>query len=283
MPREPPDAIQALASRRACALPCECTVTKRSEEMPNHPTLDASVQWRINHGTIELRERGYRGTAEAILDAGLATEVRRLISAGKEADVYLCAYNGAPVAVKAYRLYRTSHRGGRPIKADTMSWLAAHEFEMLRQAWKGKAPVPAPAKRVENLLAMRYLGDDAPAPRLHDIRLEDPEAFLSAVLAGVHALARAGVVHTDLSAFNILVHDGRPWFIDLSDAIRVDRTGAAPWIRLTVARDHLIAGLRALGAYFGKYRLSIDAEGVAERIIAAHDRFSVLSDSDGDR
>ena len=70
--------------------------------MPNDPMLDASVQWRIDHGTIDLRERGYRGTAEAILDAGLATEVRRLISAGKEADVYLCAYNGAPLAVKAY-------------------------------------------------------------------------------------------------------------------------------------------------------------------------------------
>jgi len=87
----------------------------------------------------------YRGTAEAILDAGLATEVRRLISAGKEADVYLCGYNGAPLAVKAYRLYRTSHRGGRPIKADTMSWLAAEEFEMMRQAWKGWASVPTPA------------------------------------------------------------------------------------------------------------------------------------------
>src|SRR5438132_10313952 len=117
--------------------------------MPNTPTLDASVQWRIDHGTIDLREPGYRGTAEAILDAGLATEVRRLISAGKEADVYLCAYNGAPLAVKAYRLYRTSHRGGRPIKADTMSWLAAHEFEMMRQAWKGGACTHAGPARGE--------------------------------------------------------------------------------------------------------------------------------------
>src|SRR5438093_6378378 len=131
--------------------------------MPNHPTLDARVQWRIDHGTIDQREPGYRRTAEAILDAGLATEVRRLISAGKEADVYLCAYNGSPLAVKAYRLYRTSHRGGRPIKADTMSWLAAHEFEMMRQAWKGGASVPTPARRVENLLSMRYLGGTRPA------------------------------------------------------------------------------------------------------------------------
>src|SRR3989442_2423694 len=126
--------------------------------MPNHPTLDASVQWRIDHGKIDLREPGCRGTAAALLDAGLATEVRRLISAGKEADVYLCAYNGAPLAVKAYRLYRTSHRGGRPIKADTMSWLAAQEFEMMRQAWKGGASVPTPARRGGKPLSMRFLG-----------------------------------------------------------------------------------------------------------------------------
>src|SRR2546430_15877728 len=115
--------------------------------MPNHPTLDASVQWRIDHGTIDLREPGYRGTAAAILDAGLATEVRRLISAGKEADVYLCAYNGAPLAVKAYRLYRTSHRGGRPIKADTMSRLAAFVIELMRQAWQGRGLGPQAGRR----------------------------------------------------------------------------------------------------------------------------------------
>lgn len=245
--------------------------------MPNDPTLDASVQWRIDHGTIDLHERGYRRTVEAILDAGLATEVLRLISAGKEADVYLCAYNGAPLAVKAYRLYRTSHRGGRPIKMDRMSWMAAHEFEMMRQAWKGGAPVPAPGRRVENLLSIRYLGGDAPAPRLHDVRLDAPDAFLERVLAGVEALAHAGVVHSDLSAFNILVHRGDPWFIDFSGAIRVDRTGSVRWVRLTDARNALIIGHRALGVYFRKYGLAVDAVGRADAIIAAHDRFGVLA------
>jgi len=63
-----------------------------------------------------------------------------LISAGKEADVYLCGYNGAPLAVKAYRLYRTSHRGGSSDQGGhDVSWLAAEEFEMMRQAWKGWA------------------------------------------------------------------------------------------------------------------------------------------------
>jgi len=247
--------------------------------MPNHPTLDARVQWRIDHGTIDLREPGYRRTAEAILDAGLATEVRRLISAGKEADVYLCAYNGAPLAVKAYRLYRTTHRGGRPIKVDTMSWLAAEEFEMMRQAWKGGAPVPTPARRVENLLSMRYLGEsDRPAPRLHDVRLEAATEFLQAVLTGVDGLAAAGIVHSDLSAFNILVYEDKPYFIDFADAIRVDRTGGVPWVRLTLAREALVHGFRALGNYFRRYGLAIDAERRANRIIASRDRFGVLSD-----
>src|SRR2546427_133814 len=150
--------------------------------MPNHPTLDASVQWRIDHGTIDLREPGYRGTAEAILDAGLATEVRRLISAGKEAD-----------------------------------------------------------------------------------------------LTGVDKLAATGIVHSDLSAFNILVHEGVPFFIDFSDAIRVDRTGGVPWIRLTQARDALVHGFHALGKHFHRYGLAIEADSRADRVVQSLDRFGVLS------
>ncbi len=64
--------------------------------MPNDPYLDASVVWRLKSGTLDLHEAGYRTTIEAILSSGLATEVTGLISAGKEADVYLAGYNGAP-------------------------------------------------------------------------------------------------------------------------------------------------------------------------------------------
>jgi len=112
--------------------------------MPNRPYLDASVQWRINSGQLSLEEPDYRSVVEAIISAGLATEVVGLISAGKEANVYLARYNGAPLAIKSYRLYRTSHRGGGPVKQDSMGWRAAHEYEMMRQAWKGGVRVPTP-------------------------------------------------------------------------------------------------------------------------------------------
>ncbi len=245
--------------------------------MPNTPYLDASVRWRIKAGTLDLHESGYRTTTETILSSGLATEVVGLISAGKEADVYLARYNGSPLAIKVYRLYRTSHRGGGPIKADSMGWRAAHEFEITRQAWKGGARVPAPARRVENMFSMRYLGDeDGPAPRLHDVRLEDPGSFLASVLEGIRSLAHAGVVHGDLSAFNILVHQGVPYWIDFSEGLRIDRVGVSPWVRLTEATEALRRGMRALEGYFRRYGLPLEPEPFISDLVDACDKFGVL-------
>ena len=245
--------------------------------MPNDPYLDASVAWRIKSGTLDLHEAGYGDTKEAMLSSGLATEVVGLISSGKEADVYLASYRGAPLAIKAYRLYQTSHRGGGPIKLDQTGWLAAREYEMTRQAWKGGARVPTPAKRVENMFSMRYLGDSyGPAPRLQDVTPDDPEEWLAKVLEGVRQLAKAGVVHNDLSAFNILVFEENPWFIDLSEAVRVDRTGGSPWQRLEEARVALERGMRALRAYFARYDLELESEEVISRILLSLDRHGVL-------
>lgn len=245
--------------------------------MPNDPYLDASVVWRIKSGTLDLHEAGYRSTVEAILSCGLATDVVGLISAGKEADVYLALYRDAPIAIKVYRLYRTSHRGGGPIKHDSLGWMAAHEYEMTRQAWKGGCLVPAPARRVENMFSMRYVGDgQGPAPRLSEIDMDEPERMLDEVLRGVVGLANAGIVHADLSAHNILIFEGKPWFIDFSEAIRVDRTGGVPWKRLEEAKVALNRGMQALTKYFNKYGLEFDQDQVVSGIIRSLDKHDVL-------
>src|SRR3989475_10007852 len=141
--------------------------------MPTRPYLDASVQWRINSGQLSLEEPAYRSVVEAIVSDGLATEVVGLISAGKEANVFLARYNSAPLAVKSYRLYRTSQRGGGPLKQDSMGWRAAHEYEMMRQAWKGGVRVPTPARRGENRLSVRYPRTEGrAAPRLKGVLVE---------------------------------------------------------------------------------------------------------------
>jgi RIO kinase 1 len=127
------------------------------------------------------------------------------------------------------------------------------------------------------MFSMRYLGDEnGPAPRLHDIRPENPRALLDEVLRGVEALAGAGVVHSDLSAYNILVYNGQPWFIDFSEAIRVDRTGSVPWKRLEEARVGLERGMGALRVYFGRLGVEVESEPFTSRILRSLDKFGVL-------
>ncbi len=244
--------------------------------MPNDPYLDASVAWRIKTGNLEFREANFRTTSQNIIESGLATEVKGLISAGKEADVYLASYKNSPIAVKVYRLYRTSHRGGRPIKLDSASWLAGHEFDMLYQAWKGGALVPTPAKRLENMLSMRYLGDEnGNAPRLVDAQIDDPASFKVSVLQGIESLAKAGIVHSDLSPYNVLVFKGRPWLIDLSEAIRVDRLGYSHWQRLDKAKRAMEHGVGTIDDHFSRRGVKkVDLDFV-ERIISSLDRFGV--------
>ena len=111
---------------------------------------------------------------------------------------------------------------------------------------------------------------------LQHAQLRDPPAFLDATVAGIEGLAEAGVVHSDLSPFNILVYEESPWFIDLAAGIRVDRLGFPAWVRLTEAMRALEKGLGALGRYFRRYDLELDAADILARTQKGIDRFGVL-------
>lgn len=243
--------------------------------MPNDGYLDTSVHWKVRTGQVGFAEPSHDEVAQAILDAGLATDVGQRLGSGKEADVYLVRDGGRLLAVKVYRQYRTAHRGGRrAIKLETMGQLAVREFELLGYAWQGGAPVPEPIRREENMFSMQYLGRaDLPAPRLQHAQLADPEAFAAATGAALEALAEAGVVHSDLSPFNILVHEGRPWLIDLAEGIRVDRLGMPPWVRLNEATRSLERGFTALARYFRRYGVELDVPELMGRCRAQFDRF----------
>jgi RIO kinase 1 len=246
--------------------------------VPNDPYLDASVSWRIRSGGISFQEPTYHEAVQAILDADLATEIVGRIGSGKEADVYLGLDQGERVAIKVYRLFRSSHRGGRPIKSESMGRLAAEEFDRLYQALRGGAPVPAPIRRFEHMVSMEFIDRlGAPAPRLQTVRLERPAQALALFLEGVERLTVAGIVHTDLSAFNILV-DGseRLWFIDLAKALRVDRLGASPWMRLTEAMVAFRHGLGTVASHFRRYGLALDAETLVRETTERVDRFGVM-------
>lgn len=245
--------------------------------MPNDGYLDKSVHWKVRSGQIAFAEPTHGEVADAILDAGLAIEVGQRLGSGKEADVYLARDARRLIAVKVYRQYRTAHRGGS-IKLESMGQRAVREFELLSYAYQGGARVPKPGERVENMFSMQYLGtSETAAPMLQKVTLEDPEPFLGATLAGIEGLAEAGIVHSDLSPFNILVYDGQPWFIDLAAGIRVDRLGWPPWARLTEAMQALRNGLGAVERYFRRYGLEFDLADLEARVRTQIDRYGVMT------
>ncbi len=245
--------------------------------MPNSGYLDESVHWKVRTGQIGFAEPTHREVAQTIRDCGLATEVGHRLGSGKEADVYLARDGEALVAVKVYRQYRTSHRGGGAIKLREMGDRAVREFELLAYAWQGGARVPRPGRRVENMFSMEYLGGpDGPAPELQHVDLKEPDAFLEQTVRGVEGLAEAGLVHSDLSPFNILVYRGEPWFIDLAAAVRVDRLGWPPAVRLEEALTAMRRGAAALARYFRRYDRTWDEADVLRRVRGQIDRFRVV-------
>jgi serine/threonine-protein kinase RIO1 len=245
--------------------------------MPNEGYLDKSVHWKVRTGQIAFAEPTHSEVADAILDVGLAEEIGQRLGSGKEADVYLCRSGRRLIAVKVYRQYRTSHRGGGSIKLESMGQRAVREYELLCYAWQGGARVPEPGRRVENMFSMQYLGTpEAAAPMLQHAELDDPGSFLTETLAGVEGLAEAGLIHSDLSPFNVLVHESHPWFIDLAAGVRVDRLGWPPWVRLQEAMTALGKGLTSLERHFRRYGLAIDSGDVMARVRTQIDRFGVL-------
>jgi RIO kinase 1 len=246
--------------------------------VPNLEYLDSSVHWKVRSGSASFSEPRYSEMVSAILDSGLATEVVRKIGSGKEADVFECVDGPMVVAIKVYRLFRTSHRGGGAVKQESMGHRAAHELEMLTSAWRGGTRVPEPGRRIENMFSMEFVGSGAePAPRLNDVEPDDPKQLLGAVLTEVRRLADSGVVHTDLSPFNVLYHHREPWIIDLGQAVRVDRLGMPPWVRLEKAREALGRALRTFDRYFRRSGLRVAVDEELAAILASLDRSGVLA------
>jgi RIO kinase 1 len=209
--------------------------------------------------------------ADAI-ENGLVDEVVAMLGAGKEADCYLGLYKGAFLVLKAYRLHRTPRKKKAKIgyAVDRLGAVAAREFTILQKAYKAGIPVPTPARRVDNMFTMRYLGDEVKAPLLKDVVLENPEDAAGQALDLVEKLVEACIVHGDLSEYNIVFWDGELFVIDFPQAIdfssNVDRH-----LRVEEAKPLLFRDLSNLESYFAEYSVEFDADVEYRRLLSKLD------------
>jgi RIO kinase 1 len=99
------------------------------------------------------------------------------------------------------------------------------EFSALARLYAAGIPVPYPAQILDTELLLEFIGsaDGIAAPRLAETRPGpgDLAGLWDQLVQALVALARDGLAHGDLSAYNLLVHDGRLVMIDLPQVVDV--------------------------------------------------------------
>jgi RIO kinase 1 len=177
-----------------------------------------------------------------------------ILKTGKEADVFLlrrAVPQTGPSCLLAAKRYRDAghrmfHRDsgyveGRKVRQSRTNravanrtafgrealagqWAVA-EFAALVQLFRAGVPVPYPVSVLGTEVLLEFIGrdDGVGAPRLAEVR-PTGELLVSLwdqLVAATVTLARHGLAHGDLSAYNLLVHEGRLVMIDLPQVVDV--------------------------------------------------------------
>ncbi len=168
------------------------------------------------------------------------------ISTGKEANVYEAAGRGGkPVAVKVYRIVASDFKDMRDyLRGDprfeglggdkgevVLAWVSK-EFANLRRALKAGVAVPEPIAVERNVLVMEYLHTDGSrAKRLSEVRIENPATAYEVVREYMRRLYDAGLVHGDLSEYNIVAHGRQLYLLDMGQAVTIHHPQADEFLR----------------------------------------------------
>jgi len=136
------------------------------------------------------------------------------------------------------------------------------EMEMLERAWASGASVPYPVERTVDGVVMEFIGDaDEAAPRLAQAQLSATQlaSAWEQLVESLSSLTGAGLVHADLSAYNMLWWGDRLVLIDLPQAVEFTTNADAPEL---LHRD-----LANVAAWFERRGVAVDVEALYGELI----------------
>ena len=209
---------------------------------------------------------------QPLLDDGLIDEVMTQLMSGKEAQVYVVRCGEEVRCAKVFkeakqrsfkqavqyqegRKERNSRRARAMAKKtrygqkeQEQAWLTS-EVDALYRLAAADVRVPKPYGFVDGVLLMEMIteADGHVAPRLDDVTLthEQALAYHAKVIEDVVKMLCAGLIHGDLSEFNVLVDADGPVIIDLPQAVDAAGNNSA---EAMLERD-----VNNMRAYFGRF------------------------------
>ena len=183
---------------------------------------------------------------QPLVDDGIVDEVLHAVLSGKEASVYAVRCGDEVRCAKVYKeAYKRSfkkaaqYQEGRKVRnsrrARAMEKHSKFGRDQQEEAWQNAevnalyaldragVRVPKPFGCFNGVLLMEMVTDEDGdvAPRLNDVSMSAEQAIEdhAVMMHYVKLMLCAGLVHGDLSEFNVLVNEGGPVIIDLPQAV----------------------------------------------------------------
>jgi len=199
-------------------------------------------------------------TVYSLLNRGIIKQLLGVVKSGKESRIYRgVGPDGENLAVKIYLTVSSEFRRGmipyiegdprfKAVKRDSKSLVytwARKEFANLQKALEAGVRVPKPMVVEKNVLVMEFIGENGvSAPTLREEWPSNPKTMYRTLLSNVKKLYReVGLVHGDLSEYNIMNDKGQPVIFDMGQSVLVEHP---------LASELLVRDLKNLNTYFAR-------------------------------